>query len=800
MKSSSGTNRRKRVFFCSSVILFFLCIGGGIFLFQKQGSSLSPTVSIQRPENGRLVEVNQILPTFISATFDNGGISRVELYADGALIGSQDTSLPGGDNPLVMAQAWMPLTTGRHLLMARAYDLDHKFYDSSVIFINVVNKLSDTVTIKMSDIPLGLNASLPSLTDISLASGTSLDTLRSLNPELGDLSESAPLPNDASITVPYSPAPPPENTVPNPAPLPGTPASPQITNVEAASCNTVQLSWNDVSDESGYTVYRLINGESMFSAVAQLGADTSSYTDAISQYGDYLYQVGSDKDGPESLGNVASVSTPDSCEPPAPEGTTNLTVSFLSLTALQRFDGIYCYSSINDSPFRRIPQYDFQVMEPRIDGLTYDLQTQLSSFGQLILPAQSTSSSVALTLECWGRLGAESTPLGVIHSSHGSSEWDERNLTESASDIAFQYRIDQNSHTTRPVNIALTPGISGQPLDLPSGFNHIPDPTIPSPTNVRDIRPVVGLCNALQSIGITTTPCTQMRWHGWDGIAWDWSDPSGRHTEHTLTGYRIKVNQLDMQDPHNLILTTLTEFNIHPGTTKSVPPPAILNNVGCGTLVQIHVQAVSGWSESEYSDPLVIAGPPCTGNNLITITVNRIIVGDGSNPESVIDTDPCILCADRRLELYGSLLFSPIGGRILDGPTGHNGPEFGGCPDHTDCTSGFTHRFEAPDYRNRMVWNMLLHDRQAPGPGQTLTLIADLYDYDYFTYLTSFGPGAVLPHFSNDPASYQWCQARLTIAGRTALEWERFDDYFYLRDHNPQGACDITIHIQSTIH
>ena len=796
MKSSSGSGRKVRMILVSITISLLLCMGAGIFLFKWWGSTLPPVVAIQRPESGHMAEVDQVLPFLVSATFDKG-ISRLELYADGALVGSQDTSLPGGDNPLMMAQSWMPLTTGRHVLMARAYDLQHKFYDSSVVDINVVGKLSDTATINTRDIPLGPNASLPSLSDVALASDTPLDTLRALNPGLGDLAESAPLPNDASLTVPYSPAPPPENPIPNPEPLEGTPASPQITNSAAVDCSTVQLAWNDVSEESGYTIYRLANGGSSFSAVAHLGADVTSYTDTITRYGNYQYQVAADKGLLESLSSVASVSTPDNCEPPAPAGTTNLTVNFFSLITRQRFDGIYCYSSLAGSPFKRIPQHDFQVMQPGADGLTYDLRTQLADYGQLSLPAQSTSKSFSLTLECWGRLGAESTALGTVRSARSSSEWDGRDIAEDAGSVLLHYRIDQNPVSARPINVDLTPGIPGQSLNLPRDFNRILDPTIPAPTNVRDIRPLVVLCNIFHAVGIDAAACASISWRPGDGIAWDWSDPTGRNTEQTLTGFRLMVNQLDMQDPHHPILTTLWILDLEPGTLKSSRLPAVVNDIACDTSIQIHVQAVSGWTEGEYSDPLVLYGPHCTGNNLITIKVDQIVVGDGVNPESVTDNDPCILCTDRRLELYGSMVFSPIYARIMEGPTGHFGPEFGGCPDHTECTPAFTHRYDAPDYRDRMYWNSLLINRQAPGPGETLTILVDLYDYDYFTFLTSFGPGAVLPHAG---ISQPWCQDRLVLPGRSAVEWERFDNYYALQDQNPEGNCRVDIHIQGSNH
>lgn len=798
MDHRSGSRRKPRTLLVAAAVLLFLCLVAGGVLFLGQTPALPPSVSIQRPESGSLAEVNQAVPVNLSAFYDHG-ISRLELYADGALVGSQDASQPGGDNPLILAQPWMPLTPGRHILMARAYDRNQKHYDSSLLVVDVVDRLSDTATINTSSIQLGAGAHLPSLNDIAKASGASLDTLRGLNPSLGTSSADAPLPEGAILTVPYSPDPTPANMPTPPAPLPGTPASPQIGTATATSCTSIQVTWSGVSGATGYTLYRLADGETAFSSVAHLGADATSASDTIPQNGGYVYQVGADQGTLESLSGTASVRTADSCAPAAPAGTTNLTVSLLTLKTTQAFDGIYCYSSLDGSAFKRIPQYDFQVMAPEADGLTYNLQTQLAYFGQLILPAQPLSSPIALTLECWGRRGAESTLLGTIHSSHGSSEWDGRDLTETADAAVLHYRIDQNPHTTAPVNLpSITTAAIFQPqLNLPAVFVPLDGsgntPTLPPPTNVRDIRGInSGICSLLAMANVHPSFCQGSNtWRVGDGIAWDWSDPTGLLRDSDLTGYHIKVDQLDMLNPHHPILTTLTEFDIHSGRFKSAPPPAILNNVGCSTRVLIYVQAVEGLEFSDYSDPAIFDSPRCTQNDTITVSVSQIIVGNGS-PDSVTDGDPCILCTDRRLELYGSFLINNTDGNIMDPPTGHNGPEFGGCPDHTQCVTGGVYTFGDPDH---VIFIQGAAAILAPSTGRTLSMVVDLSDYDYFTYLNGILTGA-LSHFSNDPAAYRWCHGTLTLPGRSAVDWERFDQTFHIRDNSPEGACDVTIRVQ----
>ncbi len=800
MVSSSAPRRRARILLISAAVLFFLCLAAVSVLFLWQSPVLPPSVSIQKPESGRLVEINRVVPVDAFAYYDKG-ISRVELYADGALVGSQDSELPEGSDPLILAQPWMPLTTGRHILMARAYDRNRKFYDSSIIIVDVVDKLSDTASINTSFIERGAGAKLPSLNAISKDSGIPLDTLRSLNPDLANLPADAPLPDGVNFSMPYTPNPAPDNVPTPPAPLTGTPPSPRITGATATDCSSVALSWDGVAGASGYTVYRLADGQIAFTPVARLGSNATTYTDRLPRFGSYLYQVGADSGSLEALSNTTSVSTAASCEPAAPAGTTNLTVSFLSLKTSQAFDGIYCYSSLAGSPFKRIPRYDFQVLSPEADGLSYDLQTQLAYFGQLVLPSQPTSSPLKLTLECWGRRGAESTPIGTIQSSHGSSEWDGRDLSENAGDVLLHYRIDQNPLTARPLNIQLTPHLPGPDINLSTVFVPLDgsgnSPTIPPPTNVRDIRAFnSGLCNVLASINVHPPYCQgSNRWRAGDGIAWDWSDPTGQITDSDITGYHIKIVQLDMLDPHHPIVNILGEYDIHSGRFKSVPAPGILNNLGCSTVVEIIVQAEMGLNISDFSEPLFFTAPPCTQNDMITISVDQIIVGDGS-PESVTDNDPCVLCTDRRLELYGSFMVNDFGGSSLDGPTSHNGPEFGDCPNQTQCVTGGLYSFAGSGPHIFIEGSM---SGLAPGLGRSLTMVVDLYDYDYFTYLTGF-LGGTLPHFPHDPAAYRWCHATLTLPGRSAVDWERFDQTFHLRDHSSEGACDVQVRVRGGVH
>src|SRR5439155_21640827 len=84
------------------------------------------------------------------------------------------------------------------------------------------------------------------------------------------------------------------------------------------SATRVNLAWNDVTGESGYTVQRSSNGGTTWTTIASPSANTVSYSDtAATEATDYLYRVwGSDASGNGTSSATASATT----FPAAPSG------------------------------------------------------------------------------------------------------------------------------------------------------------------------------------------------------------------------------------------------------------------------------------------------------------------------------------------------------------------------------------------------------------------------------------------------------------------------------------------------
>lgn len=107
--------------------------------------------------------------------------------------------------------------------------------------------------------------------------------------------------------------------------LPNPPAAPNSLAAAAVSQTAINLTWQDNSgNESGFKIERA-SGNSAFSQIAVVGANTLSYSDAQLSVGtQYTYQVRAYNAGGDSAySNSASATT----FPTAPVGPTNLTVS-----------------------------------------------------------------------------------------------------------------------------------------------------------------------------------------------------------------------------------------------------------------------------------------------------------------------------------------------------------------------------------------------------------------------------------------------------------------------------------------
>jgi fibronectin type 3 domain-containing protein len=120
----------------------------------------APTVSISSPANNATVSGQTAVS--VSAN-DNVGVSRVELYVDGALKNTLTSS------PYSFTLDTATLTNATHQLTARAYDADGNVGTSAAVTVTVLN---DTTA---PTVPRDLSATASSMTSVSLSWTASTD-------------------------------------------------------------------------------------------------------------------------------------------------------------------------------------------------------------------------------------------------------------------------------------------------------------------------------------------------------------------------------------------------------------------------------------------------------------------------------------------------------------------------------------------------------------------------------------------------------------------------------------------------
>jgi hypothetical protein len=667
------------------LLLVFACVAlavaiGLFAIFTNRSSAatvLGPVVNIQTPESGQRAELNA--PLIVQARADHSSyITRAELYADGALVAVQQSTLPGGSNPLIFMQPWTPTITGTHVLMVRAYAANGEHADSSIVFVEIVPLLQLTVTVDVGSIPRREGSPLPSLNDLSTATGIPADRLREANPGLRDFDPTRPITPGTPIEIPRSPAPPPPPAPPAPpggappappggappgpggapppppAPLPDAPAAP--TNLVAvADCANAQLNWNDSPSEERYIVYRIAPGDARLNPIATLPANTTSYRDALRDPGTYRYQVAAVRGAREGLSGMAETRTPDGCPPPVPPppATTRLLVALITLDTTNAFDrGVYCYFQIDTSPWDRAPGADSLAPiagNPR----RYDL-TSLPGRGRFLVD-HAESNPVNIGLECWGRSALESNQLNPrFATSIPSAQWDGtlREIRAPNGSLILRYCISRTADTCNFA--ARTPPLGG--IRFPPVVDlggRLPDLllSLPRPRNLA-LRGGVDACDELPTPREQGACVLAILFGGVPTLYWEWNG-GPFYTEAGITGYHVVVTAEGR---------TLWERDVRPGTRKFT----LARTVGlpCGTRVSYAVEAIAGTRRSGLSDAIEFATPECLNAVQLDITYETFQIGaPAGRPNVHDDGDICIFCEDQRLELFGGLSVNG-GGRV----------------------------------------------------------------------------------------------------------------------------------------
>lgn len=607
------------------------------YLFLPQPVQASgPSVVILNPASGATAELNVPLPVQASASAA-GGVSRLEVYADGALVAAQDSALPGGANPLLLSQTWAPLTPGRHVLMARAYPRAGGHSDSPVVVVDVVEQLWPTKFVKIGEGNTSVN-------DLANALGVAPDDLYALNPGLPP-DPNAPIPPGTDVEIPAGPASPPPGGGAPPPPLPGAPAPP--TNVALTlDCASAQLTWTDAPDEEAYVIYRL--DMPLLTNIATLPANTTNFTDALPGLGTWSYQVASLKGGVESLSPLVTQSTPDGCAPPAPAEDLILTLETLDTEA--PYDGVYCYFNIMGAGWERYPASDFLYMHPGPDGLTYDLGSELPNHGVFHLSAPA-DGQVTLGGECWGKLGPEVSLLGSFSASHPSADWGGGDLIQTASvgngpghallspyNVRIIYRIQHDPPLFFP-----WPWPWFEWLDEILGLL-----ALPAPTNLHIENSLAGCVQYADPVQQFACVFGGLFTGGWPTIFWDWTG-NAVWEEGELTRYLVTARAIDLTSNVETTLWAQNIFRAGPGV--EIRRSLILPTEGlpCGSRIEIDVQAIAGTNTSATSSIVWQETPACPEMD-VTVSFDSFTL-DGANDVGEF----CFFCDPNRLELSGLL-------------------------------------------------------------------------------------------------------------------------------------------------
>lgn len=319
---------------------------------------IPPSVSITAPSNNAIFEPNSDIILEATAT-DDRAITKVDFY--------QGTTLLGTDATSPYSYSWQNVSIGTYSITAKAYDNDGESSTSNSVKITVeepsavitdINDLSakandcSTVTLNWGDIPaadgfrirrkIAGESTYTTLGDVGAGITTYIDKTATENTVY--IYQVRPLEGSAAVAVSNTPeVTTPQCNIPLPEDCAGveggdaylddcgicvggttglSPCVPlDITDINdlklsAEDCKTVTLTWTDVAKEDAYRIRRKIEGETAFTNLTDVEADSESYIDTDVQEGViYIYQVRPVQDGKAVKNSNQPQITVPNCEP-----------------------------------------------------------------------------------------------------------------------------------------------------------------------------------------------------------------------------------------------------------------------------------------------------------------------------------------------------------------------------------------------------------------------------------------------------------------------------------------------------
>ena len=740
----------------AAVFIFGVAVAAFLLLRSRLTAEVIST-RITSPTTDQQVEVNQPLSVLAGATYPSG-VSRVEVYADGALVLAQDTS-GQGETTLVLAGTWTPLTSGRHVLLARGYGADDQFADSEVVNIDVTEP-PESITVDVDNLPGEEN---PSLDVLAQYLGTTPEELARRNP---GTDPSAPLPPGSRVEAPRPPSSPPSESPPR-SPSPRNPAAPTGLS-GTADCTSANLTWTASPDAQSYRVYRLGPGDARPSRRVD-GLRATTYRDTLPAPGTYRYQIASVRGGLEGLSLMFTVSTPAGCPAPpgAPPGTsTDLVLTVAMVDTDEAWDGVYCYLSVNGRAYDRIPAGDSNILSPEAANNRYYNLTRLPGGGRVNLTGQPLTSPVTLRGECVGRRGPNSTGLGGFSISHPQPEWDGTLRAASGGAFRFSYCIGPSTIPCTPT----IPGVSrsgGLYLDLDFLF------FLPAPTNLRrttSTEACEDLPDLLDRISCGGSPilCLFGGCEGRQTIFWNW-EGTPFVPESSLTGYTVFRY---IRDSSTGFVLATDSWNVNRRRDGSLPRRFLSqdNELRCDQRVEYRVQANQAARHSGLSDPIFFETVRCATAAHVRITFDTLQVGpvnDAGEGYFMGIPDPV---GNANLEVQG-YIYTVDGRADTQASTIYQNSITGTYPYYYQLEQG-TYRWSTL-VRTNSFTTLVLNN------SQTLTIGAAINEVD--TEWTRTVIRSTTP----------WCVAQVVLPARNLEDWGRSIP-ITLTGGNAEASCTVT--------
>ncbi len=558
---------------CIVVVVLVACVGGAIgilVLVPAVEAQLPPGIStmvvtLSMPVNDSRVPLNQFTAITAQAVGVNP-ITALELWIDGTP--AETKNPPGGAsvNPFAASWSWTPASEGEHTLLVRALDMTGNVGLSNVVRVTA-SKDANVAAPGAYEAKTG-----DTVASVAQAAQVSPQQIIDLNPQI---SPSGTITPGQTITIPVPPPPtdtPTPEPPPQPPPDPGAsdppgnpnkyiigglflvsqfssavaPAKPDLSAGTGAGKCSIDLYITDNSgNETGFYLYRLDNNAPNFKWIATLDAHSGPkpihYVDPVAS-GKYQYYVAAFNAAGMAASKIVKTAIIEPCGEPQGLGLANGT-----LTIKQPVDKIYCYLSIDNGPWTRIPPGITTFLTPTKPG-EFDVSQYLKSLTPSPPPAKMT-----LHLECWGWNGGTLVYLGEA--------------TETVTKGAVQL-------------VGTNFVLMGELSDIQALASKIPNPNIAHPTNVKsslDPQECIKRAPSAQfAKQMFVALCMASAGKGYQFLTWDWSPqgcPSGKCIA-DIDGYNVYIQYIGNEPAR---IETISYGNpmiaiLPPKTAPTFPP------------------------------------------------------------------------------------------------------------------------------------------------------------------------------------------------------------------------------------